>query len=222
MSSKHHSHGDELEKEFELERLILFSDAVFAIAITLLVIDVKWPELPASLNGVDLFHLFRPTIFGFMGFLLSFFIVGQYWMRHLRLFRLVKGYDQGLISRNLLFLFFIALFPFTAAGLSSRVRPDFMAPVYLYLANFTLLTVMHYAICNYVIRKRPALAVSGEEGEKRFLYRRSLHVALFASFLAVTVPLVSLLVPKHQEYVGFYAVVVLVMRKLMLPKVKKL
>ena len=54
MSSKHHSHGDELEKEFELERLILFSDAVFAIAITLLVISLEVPKTADEVHEV--FH----------------------------------------------------------------------------------------------------------------------------------------------------------------------
>src|ERR1700744_6089437 len=109
MSTKHHTEA--LEKEFELERMILFSDAVFAIAITLLVIDIKWPELPESRAGVDKLQLLKPTIFGFLGFALSFFFIGKSWAIHLRLFRLLRKYDQGLINLNLLFLFFIVIFP---------------------------------------------------------------------------------------------------------------
>ncbi len=103
MSNKHHP--DTLEKEFELERMILFSDAVFAIAITLLVIDIKWPELPESLAGLDKLHIMKPTIFSFLGFALSFFFIGRAWSIHLRLFRLLRKYDQGLINRNLFFPF---------------------------------------------------------------------------------------------------------------------
>src|SRR5882757_5497166 len=112
MTNKHqHS---VLEKEFELERLILFSDAVFAIAITLLIIDIKFPELPEKKFEGNTLEMLRPTLQSFIAFAISFFFIGRSWSNHLRLFRLLKKYDQGLINRNLLFLFFIVTFPFAA------------------------------------------------------------------------------------------------------------
>src|SRR5215472_12474826 len=93
-----------LEKEFELERVSLFSDAVFAIAITLLVIDIKWPEMPENMAHIQFDRTLGQLVFSFSGFVLSFFLIGRYWTVHLRLFRLVRKYDQGLINRNLLLL----------------------------------------------------------------------------------------------------------------------
>src|SRR3979490_2943737 len=103
MTERRHSNG--LEKEFELERLILFSDAVFAIAITLLVIDIKFPELPEKRVEGKTLDLLSHTILSFAAFALSFFFIGRSWSLHLRLFRFLRKYDQGLINRNLLFLF---------------------------------------------------------------------------------------------------------------------
>src|SRR5436305_1260155 len=105
MTNKH-QHST-LKKEFELERLILFSDAVFAIAITLLIIDIKFPELPEKNVQGNTIELMKPTILSFVAFAMSFFFIGRIWSKHLRLFSLLRKYDQGLISRNLLFLFFI-------------------------------------------------------------------------------------------------------------------
>src|ERR1700752_1138234 len=117
-----------LHREFELERMILFSDAVFAIAITLLVIEIKFPELPEGHGSpVDLFTMFRPTLKHFAGFLLSFFFIGMSWAKHLKMFRYLKAYDNGVIWRNLLSLLFIVIFPFTASGLM-HVSPSFPFP----------------------------------------------------------------------------------------------
>src|SRR6478752_263905 len=68
--------NNSLHKEFELERMILFSDAVFAIAITLLIIEIKFPELPEGYREqLSLWKMFKPTVVHFMGFLLSFFFI---------------------------------------------------------------------------------------------------------------------------------------------------
>ncbi|WP_315818872.1 TMEM175 family protein [Paraflavitalea speifideaquila] len=81
-----------------------FSDAVFAIAITLLVIEIKVPELEqehltegALLKSLE--HLFPKII----GFLISFFLIGNYWMVHHRLFGFVIDYNRKLLWMNLLF-----------------------------------------------------------------------------------------------------------------------
>src|SRR5689334_15215764 len=105
---------NELRKEFQLERLILFSDAVFAIAITLLVIEIKIPEMPREVATeqkilAGLGHLIPK----FIGFLISFLIIGQYWTVHHRLFGYVINFNNRLLWLNLLFLLAIALMPFS-------------------------------------------------------------------------------------------------------------
>ena len=192
----------ELEKEFELERVIMFADGVFAIAITLLVIDIKWPDLPGSMTGVNVAHFLRPMSFQFFAYALSFFLIGRSWSMHVRLFRLLRKFDQGLVSRNLLYLFFIATFPFTASGVAGHIRVGFLLPLYLYLGNLTLLSVMNYFLCRYVIFHKPALCVPGEEGQKRYLYARSRFMAfgLGGSF-ALTVAL-AWVFPGHPKYIA--------------------
>jgi len=94
---KEHLHS-ELKKEFQLERMILFSDAVFAIAITLLVIELKIPEISHDLVSEDkLLESLAEQIPKLIGFLISFFIIGLYWTVHHRLFGYVVNYTQRLL-----------------------------------------------------------------------------------------------------------------------------
>src|SRR5580693_7349125 len=107
---------NELKKEFQLERLILFSDAVFAIAITLLVIDLKIPEIPRPLvTETKLVESLAALIPKFAGFLVSFFIIGLFWTIHHRMFGYVVNYHPKLLWLNLIFLLFIVTMPFSTS-----------------------------------------------------------------------------------------------------------
>ena len=76
--SAHTSEKETIEREFELERVILFSDAVFAIAITLLIIDIKFPELPEKLDNVDYLRVFKPLMLHFFALCISFFLLATF------------------------------------------------------------------------------------------------------------------------------------------------
>lgn len=194
--------GPKFEKEFELERLSLFSDAVFAIAITLLVIDIKWPELPENLAGIRWDQALGPLIFSLVGFVLSFFFVGRFWAVHLRLFRLVRKYDQGLINRNLLFLFFIVLFPFTASGMFGHLQDGFVLPLYFYLGNLLLVSWANFHLCRYIFYRKPYLSVRGEHSHKKYFYVRSLYTLIAMAAMLGVVVIVALIFPRRIDYIG--------------------
>ena len=157
-----------LHKEFELERLILFSDAVFAIAITLLIIEIKFPDVPEGTKGLELFKLFSHTIIQFVTFILSFIIIGLYWARHLQLCRYLKTYDTRLIIHNLFFLFFVVTFPFTASGIG-HFSPHFHIPMHLYMINLFCLAGAYYLFADYALHKNKSLSHAGNEEEKKYL-----------------------------------------------------
>ena len=200
MSNKHQHSA--LEKEFELERLILFSDAVFAIAITLLIIDIKFPELPEKRVEGNTLALLKPTIFSFAACALSIFFIGRSWSLHLRLFRFLKKYDQGLINRNLLFLFFIVTFPFAAAGIAGHVQSGFIIPIYVYIINLAAVSITHFNLCYYIIRKKPWLTGEGETAEKKFAYFSSLYIAAAMGIMIIVVITAGLIFPYRESYVG--------------------
>jgi uncharacterized membrane protein len=142
------------KKEFQVERLIFFSDAVFAIAITLLVIEMRVPvlkegEVTEAGFKQALIHLLP----GFLGFFFSFFIIGLYWYIHHRMFGYVINYTPGLIWLNLLFLFSVALIPFSTAVYSEYSTPDRVhlhTPYLIYVANMTLTGTLNFMLWNYI------------------------------------------------------------------------
>jgi uncharacterized membrane protein len=99
--------------ELGLERIVFFSDAVMAIAITLLAIDIKVPEIAASAARSELPARLSELSPQIMSFVISFVVVGIYWMSHHRYFGFIQRYDRWLMLLNLLFLLFIAAMPFS-------------------------------------------------------------------------------------------------------------
>ena len=142
----------EQKKEFQLERMILFSDAVFAIAITLLVIELKVPELEKSeLSDGKLLSALGHMMPKFFGFGISFLFIGIYWTVHHRLFGYVVNLSPKLLRLNLLFLFAVALMPFSTAfyseylmqGLSRAEAKYFSFRALVVPAMFTLFAFIY-------------------------------------------------------------------------------
>jgi uncharacterized membrane protein len=102
------------EDRLGLERIVFFSDAVMAIAITLLAIDLKIPEMDPAVAAAELPERLLSIGPNLMTFFISFTVIGIYWFSHHRYFGYIRRYDTRLLLLNLLFLFFIACMPFTA------------------------------------------------------------------------------------------------------------
>ena len=200
----------ELEKEFELERLILFSDAVFAIAITLLIIEIKFPEVHKGASASEIVAIFTPTIIGFLAFMLSFFFIGLLWSRHLNIFKYLRTYDNGVIFYNLLFLFFVVCFPFSASGLE-HLRPSFFLPMYIYTINIALVFLSQYALCNYIFASKKHLSKTGYEGEKKYLLLKIKFLAIpFCAILSAVI-ILSFIFPDYKNIplFGLYALAII-------------
>jgi len=101
----------------EYDRVLFFSDAVFAIAITLLVVGLRVPDLPARLiDAGQQLRAVEPRIFAFF---LSFAVIGLFWTGHHSIFRYITALDRVLILINLLFLGTIAFLPYPTALLGA-------------------------------------------------------------------------------------------------------
>ena len=148
----------EHKKEFQLERIILFSDAVFAIAITLLVIELKVPEIDIPVTEDKVLHHLAEIFPKFIGFLVSFFLIGLYWTVHHRMFGFVVHYTQKLLWLNLLFLLGIVLMPFTTSFYSEYIFAYLKTPVVLYAFNICFIGIMNYILWKYVSNPRNNLS----------------------------------------------------------------
>jgi uncharacterized membrane protein len=101
-------------RDLGLERLVFFSDAVMAIAITLLTVDLKLPDLPRTAASREVLQALAALTPRLLSFLISFLVIGVYWVSHHRYFHHIVRYDGRLIALNLIFLLSIALMPFVA------------------------------------------------------------------------------------------------------------
>jgi uncharacterized membrane protein len=124
---------------FQLERIALFSDAIFAIAITLLIIEIKVPEFQGNLNErlTDewlLENLLEATP-KFIGFFVSFFVISLYWIAHHRMFRYVIHCSHKLVWNNILFMLPIVVMPFSTSFLSEFYNPAVRLPLIVYSIN---------------------------------------------------------------------------------------
>lgn len=216
-----HPPADNLHKEFELERLILFSDAVFAIAITLLIIEIKFPEAPEHGEHVSLWKLFKPSIVQFLGFIISFYFIGNFWMRHLKLCRLLVGYDDNVMRRNLFFLFFIITFPFTASGITEHIRPGFIAPVFIYMINIGLVSLTQLWFSHYIFYTKPSLSAPGHTAEKKYFYARSLQASLMLVTVLVILATLAIFLPDKLSFAFLTLPVMVSISKRRLSRYKK-
>ena len=186
---------EEIKKEFQLERMILFSDAVFAIVITLMAIEIKIPEHIQVTNeniAKELVHLL-PTL---LAYIVSFVFIGTIWYQHLKMFSLLKDYDKGLVIRNMLLLFFIGMFPFSAT-LITRAKGQ-MLPFFMYLFMILFCTIAQYLLYHYIIIGRPSIRLNADLTEHKIeLNKRKISVIGF-SMAAVLIMITYLLIPQPE------------------------
>jgi uncharacterized membrane protein len=162
----------------ELERVAFFSDAVIAIAITLLVVQIS---IPTATDDVGDALLDRwPQ---FLSFALSFLVIGIFWMAHHRIFRYVARIDQRLVWLNLLFLMCIAFVPFPTAVLGDH--DSSRAAVVFYACAIGLTGAVLASIWQYIVRAQ-LLNDRADPRIVQYMTRRSLVTPI--SFLA-SVPL---------------------------------
>lgn len=113
-------HGD-TSGDLALDRLVFFSDAVFAIAVTLLVLDIHVPSLPHVVSIEDSWNAFLELTPSFFAFVLSFLVIGRFWMGHHERFRSLRHFDQRLMWPNMIYLLAIAYMPFATAFLGQNL-----------------------------------------------------------------------------------------------------
>jgi uncharacterized membrane protein len=132
-------HGGEharglVERLHDPARVVALSDGVFAIIMTLLVLEIHVPELTQGQSLNQALREVRPSL---IAFVISFILAGMYWVGHRDLFALLRRTDRGLVWLNILYLLPLCLLPF-GAGLLGRYDQE---PVALRIYGLLLVAI---------------------------------------------------------------------------------
>jgi uncharacterized membrane protein len=126
------------------ERLVFLTDGVIAIIMTILVLDIRVPELGSGRSLAESLVEARPT---FVSFVISFLLVGMFWTMHKRTFSRVRYIDHNSTWLNLLFLLTLAVVPYASSALG-RYHSE---PVALHLYGVVLISasLLYLALSSY-------------------------------------------------------------------------
>ncbi len=185
--------SESAKSKMGLDRMLFFSDAVFAIAITLLALDMKVPI--ESIGGGE--QQLQKALLGLIptaiGFVVSFLLIGQTWIEHHRIGELLCGIDRGLLWWDLLLLMFVASIPFATSLVSSHYAS--ITAVCLYATGFGLLGIFKAGYWRHAVRHGLVRATGNETRE---IGRR-----VWAAPLVSTVVIVLALLGVPYSYVAF-------------------
>ncbi|HEX2067874.1 MAG TPA: TMEM175 family protein [Nitrososphaeraceae archaeon] len=196
--------------KIRLEHVISFADAIFAFSITFMAISIQIPDLPHNDNIIQteliakLLEL-RPQ---FETYVISFFIIGIYWISYHQVFNNITGSHTIMIWLNLLFLFFITLISF-ATGLQINYGPyHIIFIIYALILTITgslLASIWLHAKKNNLIDKR--------------LSRIQTRNIFLQSLLPPTVFVISILISFVNIQIAYYFWMVIIPGKIILRKI---
>jgi uncharacterized membrane protein len=177
------------ENEIEFSRIVAFSDGVFAIAITLLVLNLGVPEdLGTESLGTALWDQ-RQNL---LAYAISFAVIGRFWIVHHRFFSHINAFDGRLLALNLFYLAWIVLIPFSSQVLGDH--GDETGAIVLYAVN--LAAVVLVGMLMFWDARRTGLSTIDPE-ESRESHRRAL---LIATVFICSIP-VALIDPSVAQFV---------------------
>ena len=165
-------------------RIETFSDGVFAIAITLLIIEIGVPHAEgAQLLSDKLVHLWP----SYLGYAISFLVIGTVWANHHNRFRLVARSDHVLLFLNIVFLMCVAFIPFPTALLAEYIREEEYrtTAVAVYTGTLAITAVFFtvlwlYAAGNYRLVDRSVDPLLLRAMTRRYVFGMLLYILAFA------------------------------------------
>jgi uncharacterized membrane protein len=172
---------DDEAAEEGIGRVLALSDGVFAIALTLLIIDIA---VPATTSNAGLPRALLALWPRYLAYLVSFVVIARFWGTHRLAFRLIARDDAALVWLNLLLLLFVAFLPFPTAVLGQHFGSP--AAAVLYATSVTLASIAAMAYWWYASGRGGLLRSGVRRGQVRALRARSLSASVF---FALTLPI---------------------------------
>lgn len=177
----------------ENERLVQFSDAIMAVTITLLTLDIRLPDLDVPRNSEQLLAALvamGPHLFAYV---LSFFVIGSFWIAHRRKFDAITGSHPSIIWLNFLFLLLLGLLPFATDVLA---EDGGLVGTVLYASLVAVVSFL-LVLISLIAERRGLLADEGEH----LMRERMLWPSLATSgVFATSIPLAFLETTTAQIY----------------------
>jgi uncharacterized membrane protein len=143
--------------ETQTARLETFSDGVFAIAATLLILDVNIG--PGASSAHDLLAIWP----SYLVYAISFFTIGIIWVNHHTVLQQVGRVDRTFLFLNVVFLMVVAFSPFPTRVLGQHLRDGSHAPAFAYGLNFTAMSICYAALWFYAARGRRLIAADADQ-----------------------------------------------------------
>jgi uncharacterized membrane protein len=141
-------------------RLLVLSDGVFAIALTLLALDLHVPDIGSNPTDRSLEHALGAQSSNYFAFLISFYVVAAYWTRHRRLMRSVETTDTSLVQCTLFLLLCVAALPFPAALLGKYGSHAISLVIY---GGVNVLASLDLLIMHRIVQRHHLAAASGAD-----------------------------------------------------------
>jgi uncharacterized membrane protein len=176
--------------KYPTDRVIFFSDAVFAIAMTLLILEVKLPSVD-EINTMGIGGVLVKRIPNFIGYIISFFVTAFFWKAHVQLCTLVKTVTSRFFWLNVWMLFFVVLMPFSTALYANYVRSN--TAFSFYCINIALIGIFSFSLTSHVVKQEDVAEQFSALSRSWFKKRSAVapFVFLLCIPLAYTLPLIS-------------------------------
>jgi uncharacterized membrane protein len=174
-------HAIATKQEASVDRLIMFSDGVMAIAITLLILPLTGNE-PA--RGASVATVAIENLGALIGFAVPFAVIANYWSIHHAIFRPVRHHNSWLVLLNMLWLAAIVFLPFPTSLIEGGLDGGFAT---LYISNLRVISVLNLLIANYLVH-HPEIT----DGESAAESRRHVIASVFNIGALVIAVVISL------------------------------
>ncbi len=137
-------------------RIEAFSDGVIVIVITIMILDLKLPDINRQSTTKDILNQLHHMVPYFISYIFSYTMIGILWTNHHHMFHFLEKADEHLLWQNFIFLFLMSLIPLATYIVGSSpfvpIFPNIYALVML-LTTLSLVTIQHYIIRKKLIHK---------------------------------------------------------------------
>jgi len=163
-------------------RLEALTDGIFAIAMTLLVLELKVPDLPKSIGAQELLHKIGEELPAWFSFIISFLYCGLLWVLHHMAMHFIRHLQIGLVWLNLLFLMSVSIMPFSCALLGHYLRNR--AAQEIYYANMFVAAAL--LAMQWLVAKRKDLLIADDPYRMRLMGQQIMFfpIAIAAGMVA--------------------------------------